>query len=240
MKFVYLLVDFFTILVPFIFSYHPRLNFYKNFKAFSVSNILIAVLFISGDILFTRLGVWGFNPEYVLGIYFFNLPVEEILFFICIPFSCVFTYHCLNLFFNINRNPITENIIILSVSTILMVAGIYFHDKLYTSTTFICLSLALLALKFFLKINWLTKLFVIYPVLILPFFIVNGILTGSGLDEPVVWYDNAENLGIRLFSIPVEDVFYGFLLILLNIFLYEYLKPKFRNADIEMYEQGVY
>ena len=66
----------------------------------------------------------------------------------------------------------------------------------------------------------------IYPVLLIPFFFVNGILTGSGLQEPVVWYNNAENSGIRLFTIPVEDVFYGFELILLNIFLYEYFKSK--------------
>ena len=77
-----------------------------------------------------------------------------------------------------------------------------------------------------LKVQWLGKFYVVYTVLLLPFLIVNGILTGTGLESPVVWYNNTENLGIRLLTIPVEDIFYGKLLILMNLLIYQHLKRK--------------
>jgi lycopene cyclase domain-containing protein len=229
MKWLYLLINFSTVIVPVLFSFHPKLNFYKNWKAFFIANAIVAFIFILWDLLFTHIGVWGFNPNYISGLYFFNLPIEEILFFICIPYACVFTYHCLNLFIKTRWPTKTENIFVYTLAAVLLFTGLYFYDKLYPASTFISLAIVLFILKYFLKINWLGKLLTIYPILLIPFFIVNGILTGSGLPQPVVWYNNAENMGIRLFTIPFEDIFYGFELILLNIVFYEY----FLNKDIK-------
>lgn len=221
MRYLYLLIDFFTVIIPLLFSFHPKINFYKEWRWFMPANIITAALFIIWDIIFTKNGVWGFNERYLTGIYFFNIPIEEVLFFFCIPYACVFTYYCINRFYNFQWNLKFERFFILVFSALLLIVGVYFYSKSYTSVTFISLSLILLILKFIFKIQWLDKLFSIYLFLLIPFFIVNGILTGTGLEQPVVWYNNDENMGARLLTIPVEDIFYGFELILLNIFFYK-------------------
>jgi lycopene cyclase domain-containing protein len=58
--------------------------------------------------------------------------------------------------------------------------------------------------------------------------IVNGYLTW----RPIVVYGEAFNLGIRFFTIPVEDYLYGFGLITLNLVIWEYLTRRYRIPEI--------
>jgi len=65
-----------------------------------------------------------------------------------------------------------------------------------------------------------------YVVTLIPFFIVDGILTGSFIPGEVVFYNNAHNLGIRLGTIPVEDMVYGFLMLLMNVTWFEFFRSR--------------
>ena len=222
MKFLYFLVDFLTILVPFLFSFHPKIHFYKTWKQFLFASVLVAFIFIIWDAIFTSLHVWSFNPRYVTGIYFLKLPVEEILFFICIPFSCVFTFFCLDKFYNLSWNDKSEKVFVIILFVALSATGLIFGSRLYTSITFISTAFVVVFLKFIFRVKWFGKAISVYAILLVPFLIVNGILTGSGLAEPVVIYNKTEIMNIRLLTIPVEDVFYGLELFLLNLGLYKY------------------
>ena len=107
----------------------------------------------------------------------------------------------------------------------MVVTTALYTPKLYTSITSLLLAL-LLIVALSNRVKYLDRFFVVYAIILLPFFISNGLLTGSYLDEPIVWYNNDYNLGIRLFTIPVEDAFYAMLMLLANIAGYEWLKFK--------------
>ena len=93
-------------------------------------------------------------------------------------------------------------------------------NKWYTLVNF---SLAIPLTCVVLKQNpkLLQHFFITFLVMLIPFFLVNGILTGSCIDNPVVWYDNTENLGLRIGTIPIEDSIYAYSMILMNLFLFE-------------------
>ena len=170
---------------------------------------------------YTHLGVWGFNPRYLSGFMILNLPIEEVLFFICIPYACLFTYYCFSIFVNPLIFRKSETAISWILIVFLIVFGFANFPKLYTFCTFIPLAIFLAILRFAYKTPWLNRFYFSYLVLLIPFTIVNGILTGTGLEEPVVWYNNLENMNFRILTIPFEDIFYGMLLILLNVTLFE-------------------
>ena len=220
MKCTYLLIDLFSVLVPFIFSFHPALKFYKHWSALFPAIILTALVFIGWDMYFTHLKIWGFNPDYLTGLHIGNLPIEEVLFFLCIPYSCVFTYACLKVIIKKNISFRAQMLISLLLIGLSVFMVIHFHAQSYTVYTFAVLAILLFTSQFILKAHWLSRFYIAYLLLLLPFFIVNGLLTGTGLKSAVVWYNPAHMVNLRILTIPVEDIFYGMDLILLNIMIY--------------------
>jgi len=223
-KYTYLLIDLFSVLFPFLFSFHSRLKFYRNWAALFPAMLISGLLFIAWDMYFTHLKVWGFNAAYLSGFYIGNLPVEEILFFLCIPYACVFTYTSLpQKGFNHSAFQwVSGSLIVVSV----FLAIIFYHQR-YTAYTFALMAVLVAVSRFILKVRWLSRFYQTYLILLLPFTLVNGLLTGTVLAAPVVWYSPAEILDIRILTIPVEDVFYGMNLILLNLLMYNWLRGFF-------------
>lgn len=220
--YTYLIIDLACIAVPFIFSFYKKHAFYKEWRYFFPANMLVALVFLLWDAWFTKLGVWGFNPDYLSGLYLGNLPLEEVLFFTCIPYACIFTYFALKYLIPEKNDKHSKRYISLFLLVVSGLAAILFYSKSYTFYTSVLLFLVLTIVQL-KKID--IKYIVFSYITIIPFFFLsNGILTGSFLEAPIVWYNNNENVSLRLFTIPIEDVFYGFLLILSNILLYEALK----------------
>lgn len=219
-KYTYLLVDFFCIIFPFLFSFHPKLQFYKYWRSFVLPCLLTAIFFLIWDGIFTHIGVWSFNPNYVIGLYLFKMPVEELLFFICIPYACVFSYHCFKVLFDFSSFQKSIRLLYLVLAIILLMVGMLHLEQLYTSVTFLFTAIFLFYLLY-KKEQFLPTFFFCFLFILIPFILSNGVLTGSFFNRVVVRYNDNYNLGIRILTIPFEDTFYGMLLLLLNVWGYE-------------------
>lgn len=224
MSLTYASVLFFTVIICFIASFDRRLRFNQYFVPFIKAAVLVAIPFIAWDVWFTSKGVWWFNTDYTLGLVIAGLPLEEWLFFIFIPFSCVFTYFCFEKFFKLDWLSGLNNIIVFVSVIGCSVIALLHYDKVYTLVTAVATLATLIYLHFIARADWIGKASLVYTVLMLGFFPVNGVLTGTGLESPIVNYNPGDFLGIRMLTIPVEDAVYGYTQFLLVLYFFKRFK----------------
>ena len=163
----------------------------------------------------------GIYSKYLSGIGLFGLPLGDPILYNC-PF-CVLIYlrmHALlsnGLLKPAGAKYVSALLLLLctALGAYSIVGGLW-----YTGSTFVLLGLFTAYAQYVVKAKWLPRFYESY----LPCLVVtakNGVLTGSFLATQVVWYNNAENLGIRLGTIPFEDIFYGMLLVMGTVHFYE-------------------
>ena len=218
----YLFLNLITIAGPIALSFDKKVAFYKNWKYFTLAMLTTSTAYIIWDIWFTKSNVWSFNPKFVNGNWLACLPMEEYIFFIIIPYACLFIYACLNAYlptfsFNKSLKPIVISLMVTSVIAITINP-----THLYTTITF---GLLFITLTYFLVSNntqHLSHIILAWIIALLPMAYVNGVLTS----KPVLIYNDSQNLGIRIGTIPIEDFFYNMVYMLWMITIYEVLKKK--------------
>lgn len=220
-----------SVAVPLGLSFDKKLQFYKQWKYLFSSIFIVAALFIAVDVYFTEIGVWGFNVRYYSNCKLLGLPIEEWLFFMVIPYASVFLHDSIVLYFNkfMTSKRIAKllTVILIVICVLLLMFNFEKAYTVYILTTMI----VVLSISLFDSTETTRSFYLTYLIILLPFIAVNAILTGSFIDEPVVWYNNSENLGIRFLTIPVEDFGYAFSLILFNLLLRNKLKATFSKSS---------
>lgn len=219
-RWYYLGLDALSIAFPLAASFEPRIAYWRKWRGLFTGMLVMMAVFIAWDALFTAHGVWGFSERYTLGVRFLHLPIEEWLFFIAIPYSCVYLYEVMR--YAVQRDVLgaVARPLSMALIAVLLVVGVLHIHRVYTAVTFLSTA-ALLAGHVIARTPWLGRFYLGYAISLIPFFIVNGILTGWLLPEPIVWYNDAENLGLRMNTIPVEDSIYLLFFLLLTITFYE-------------------
>ena len=217
----YLILLVASIAMPLALSFDKKVQYYKNLKYILPAILVTAAIFWVWDIRFTEAGVWSFNPEYTIGKDIKGMPIEEWLFFIVIPYCCVFIYEVLKSYLKKYEyaNPFLAISLFLIVGFALI--SYFFRHQAYTFLTFLFSAIYLAYTVFRNKFKpHITKFYFAYFVSLLPFLIVNGILTSF----PVVEYNSTHILNIRIINIPIEDFSYLFLMLLMVTTIYETLK----------------
>lgn len=225
----YFLINLAALSIPLLFSFHPKFPFVKHWNSFLKACFITSVPFLLWDAIFTRIGVWGFNALHIYGSGLLGMPWEEFLFFFCIPYACVFTFYGLEILLRDHSRlkylDERSRWVYLGLGVVLIPLGVMFSDLSYTSVTF--LSMGSFGLILYRKNPpHLFLTLATYILTLVPFFLVNGMLTGSWISQEVVWYNDTENLSLRMGTIPIEDAFYGMLLIMMNITLFIYFRGK--------------
>ncbi len=207
---------------PLFLSFDKKVAYFKNWKHLFPAILFSAVIFIVKDILFAQNNVWSFNPIYTGTLYWYGLPLEEWLFFIVIPYCCIFIYEVLNAYFPTNRLISTAPLLADGLGLLLVFSGIFFLPKWYTGGYFIFTGLSLLVINRWKKPGFMANFFRAYAVALIPFLIVNGVLTAM----PVVEYNSNHILNLRIYTIPVEDTVYCLSMLLIPSAIFEYLKSR--------------
>ncbi|GGI27951.1 lycopene cyclase domain-containing protein [Pedobacter mendelii] len=229
MNYIYLLINIAVIFFPMVLSFDKKVHFFSKWKFVLPAILLTGVVFLIWDLLFVKLNVWSFNPDYIVGIQFFGLPLEEILFFLTVPYACVFIYECLNAYFpkdSLQKYSFSLSNLFLGLCIAMLFLG---YNRWYTVINFGFLFIVLAYVEYFnVKFRFMYKFYRAYLVSLIPFYIVNGFLTSI----PVVIYNDKQNLGFRVGTIPFEDHFYLMGLLLMNIYLYEFFKSRATGKGI--------
>lgn len=221
---LYLWINVFIVAVPLLLSFGKKVRFYTHWKTLFPSILIIGSVFLAWDIYFTDIGVWGFNPDYLIGISFFNLPIEECLFFFTIPYAFVFLYEAIKASFPSFR-PVRFSYyfsLLFTITAVLL--AIIYRDNWFTFSALLSAGLINWIVYFGFTPRWYPYFIVAFLIAQFPFLIVNGVLTGTASDAAVIWYNTREIIGLRIFSIPVEEVFYNFFLLFSVVVLHEYLR----------------
>lgn len=220
----YLLFDLLILAVPLLLGAwrHEHVWFYDRIGVALRSTLIVAVPFVVWDSAVAGRH-WWFNPDYVLGVEAFGLPIEELLFFIAVPLACLFTWERV---LGAARVKVGGGAVarvlrwLYPLAWAMLPLGLVVAAQGAEYTGYALVALGLVALcDHALGVGLLLapRALLFFGVVLLLTLACNGYLTS----RPVVLYGERYQLGLRVGTIPVEDFVYGLALVWGAAILYQ-------------------
>ena len=216
MSLTYLVLNLCIIAVPVWYTPDKRTAYYRRLPALGFSIAVVSTCYLLWDILVTARGEWSFNGKYLTGVQILNIPLEEVLFFITVPYSCLFIYEVVLYATKSSKFRLPASVISAMILALLG-SSLAFYTQGYTTK-------ALASCGFFLTIALLldrplleSKQYWIWlAICYVPFLIINTVLTAL----PVVEYNSKAIWGLRVGTIPLEDFFYNYAMLSFYLLVY--------------------
>ena len=214
---LYVKIDLLVLALPLALSFDRKVAFWKKWPQGFAAIAAVVLVFGAWDAWMAARGIWSFNPEHAGEFRFLHLPPGEWLFFVCVPYACLFVLECVRAYVP-DRAGRMNRAVVPAVAAFFFVAAWMFRELGYTTTVFLSVGLVLAAMEGVAPATLRSRNFwVALGLTYLPFLIANGFLTGI----PIVLYDDAENLAIRVGSIPLEDFFFSFSMLGLSVLVHD-------------------
>ncbi len=224
----YLLINFAIIAFTLMLSFEKRLKYYSKIKKLMPAILVVGAIYVGWDAFATYRGHWSFNPDFVLGIKVLGLPIEEILFFITVPYSCIFAYEGIAYFLGDGKVRAPNRILTATIGLVCLGSAFLFWGKEYTFLALFSVGLTVLFVSNFYAELLGSRLYWVYiGFTIVVFLIFNYVLTSL----PIVEYSASAITGIRVLTIPIEDFFFNFSM--LTLYLLAYLWFSGRRLRLE-------
>ena len=229
----YITLDIFILIFPLLFSFKWVFPYYKKYKPLAISILIVGGIYILWDVLVTARGDWYFNKEYLIGIEIAGLPIEEILFFIVVPYSCIFIYENFQYFLKDKNVPFNKYFYYV-IALILFVSGLIFYYQEYTILAlFSCGFFFVVASKYTPDILQSRNYWFYIILSFIAFLIFNYLLTSPpivGYNPEAIWGGTVDQLWYgRFITIPFEDFFYNFSMLSFYLMIYLYFKDKWSD-----------
>lgn len=219
MTYIFLYLNLFLFIIPIFLSSQKKIDL----RSLLLPSFIVTLIFSETGVFFAGQKVWSFNPDYLLGLNYRQLPLEMYLFYFTSSFSGLGIYQYLNVKFpnnDLQKYGLACSNLLLGIT----VAMLFFaYTKWYSVTTFTLLFLLLLYIEYRNQLRFMYKFYRAFVICLIPFYISYGILCNL----PIISYQAKETVDLNLFSIPFENHFYMMGMLLLGVYLMELIKSRY-------------
>jgi lycopene cyclase domain-containing protein len=207
-KHLYTIIGIAIPLGPIGLSFDEKVNFIQYLWPVLIATAIVGTAYIIWDVFAVKRDHWQFNDAFAGNYRFLDLPLGEWLFFLGVPYACIFIYEVVVAYFGdfaLATLPWLTWVVI-GISALLIILG-FLQKKGYSSWVLISLGVATGSFSLLYPMVWTSSAFLISLGLsFLAFLLINGIY----VNLPTIFYSKQNFSGIRIIGIPLEDFAYNF------------------------------